>query len=85
MEGSGISEYYRFRKFIEKLLIISGMFPLEKPNFFYHFIPYFNILGELWIGIGVIGFLRRHIKNVIVVANLSGLLLSNMISIIKVL
>ncbi|KAK0156975.1 hypothetical protein PV328_012059, partial [Microctonus aethiopoides] len=84
MEGSGINEYYRFRKFIEKLLIIAGMFPLERPNFFYHFIPYFNILGELWLGLGVIGFLRLHIKNVLVVANLSGLLLSNTISIIKI-
>ncbi|KAK0178453.1 hypothetical protein PV327_007344 [Microctonus hyperodae] len=83
MADDPMIKYYIFRKSIENMLFIIGLYPPRATSKFYRFIPYFNMFVQAYTVFGILCFMQLHIDNLLEVVSVTGILISNSISIVK--
>nr|AQN78461.1 olfactory receptor 59 [Meteorus pulchricornis] len=79
------SEYHTYRNIIKWLLIMLGLYPLEKAGLFYRSLPYIHVFLNIGTSFGMVGFLRANITNVVVVIKRLGVLVSFLSVALKVI
>lgn len=84
MAKDTMNKYYIFRKFIGKMLFIVGLNPSKATSKIYRLIPHINILFHAYFSLGIIFFIQSNIKNLLAVISVSSVLVSQMVSIMKV-
>nr|AQN78463.1 olfactory receptor 61 [Meteorus pulchricornis] len=84
MVAAKLSEYNTYRKITKWLLLLLGLFPLENASLFYRFLPYIHLFLNLGTAFGMLGFVRAHITNILVVSKRLGLMVSFLTGSLKI-
>ncbi|XP_008547951.1 odorant receptor 4-like [Microplitis demolitor] len=84
MADKKISDYLIYRTVIKKLVISVGLWPLDKPNTFYNLIPYIQIIINVFMCFGMIGYVRANFTNIALVTRGLSIMTSFLSTIVKV-
>ncbi|XP_034934707.1 odorant receptor 4-like [Chelonus insularis] len=64
MSSNKISEYLTYREVVKKLLLLTGVWPVEKPSVIYRSLPYIQIVVGFSMAYVIFGFVRAHSDNI---------------------
>ncbi|XP_074102345.1 odorant receptor 13a-like [Cotesia typhae] len=84
MEEKKVSEYIIYREIVKKLLIVVGLWPYDNPNIFYNCLPHIQILVNVFLCFGMLGFVQKNFTNIDLVTKGMSIMISLMSTIIKV-
>lgn len=84
MSQKKISDYLIYREIVKKLLIVVGLWPYDNPSIFYNFLPYIQILVNVFLCFGMLGFVQKNFTNIGLVTKGMSIMTSLMSTIIKV-
>lgn len=80
-----MKKFYTFDKMTKNLLFMIGFYPPKGASNLYRIIPYCNMLMHAYAVFGVLRFMQIHINNILAVVSVLGVLISHLVSIIKVI
>lgn len=84
MASGQLLEYYTYRTIIKWLLLTLGLFPLKDAKIYYRVLPYIHLFLNVGTALGMLGFVRAHITDILVVSKCLGLTVSFLTGALKV-
>nr|QNL14988.1 olfactory receptor 44 [Aulacocentrum confusum] len=76
MTNPKLPEYLMYRKIIRLLLLMLGLWPIEKSSVFYTILPYIQLILNVITALAMLGFVRVHITNIALVTKCASIMVS---------